>query len=356
MGILACGTALMPFRQYKSPRSLAFSTDGVPPVRRATYWQASLAQVYLAMSVEVAPERPLHAALEAYDLHDITLMKASMTAHRARSRRQVALAPEDERCLLLINLDGYVELRHGPREMTLARHDIAVIDLREPFEYEIPERVLTLALNLPRQALAERLPQSARFAGTKLAASQPLQGITLAFFDSLFKASGTTTLHPPTSLRIAGHAMDLLGIALADVIESRPNPSPYRAALLRRMKDFIEEQLHEPLLGVEAVAAKYRISARYLAMLFREDGTTFSDFLRQRRLERCRRQLEDMGAARRQIGEIALAAGFTSQAHFSRLFRATYQKTPRQYRSAFEGDPDLPPPEPAAAKAETETA
>ena len=98
----------------------------------------------------------------------------------------------------------------------------------------INARVLTLALNLPRQALAERLPQSARFAGTKLAASQPLQGITLAFFDSLFKASGTTTLHPPTSLRIAGHAMDLLGIALADVIESRPNPSPYRAALLRR--------------------------------------------------------------------------------------------------------------------------
>lgn len=356
MGTSAAGIALMPFRHNRLQQSLSFSTDDVPPARRTAYWQASLAQADLAMTIEVPPGQSLHAALEAHHLHDMVLMKVSMTAHRARKGQPVVRAPEDERCLVLISLDGDVELRQGARELTLSRQDIAVIDLREPFEYQISERLLALAFNLPRQALAERLPQSARFAGTKLSASQPMQAITLGFFNNLFHVCSAATLHAPTSLRIAGHAVDLLGIALAEVIDNRPNPSLYRASLLRRIKDFIEEHLHEPLLGVEAVAAKYRISTRYLAMLFREDGTTFSEFLRQRRLDRCRRQLEDLGAARRQIGEIALAAGFTSQAHFSRLFRATYRQTPRQYRSAFEGDPGLPPPLPAVTKPETEIA
>ncbi len=178
------------------------------------------------------------------------------------------------------------------------------------------------------------------FAATFLPAGLPLQPITLGFFNNLYhELRRIRDLQAPTSLRIAKHAVDLLAIALADVIENRPAPSPYRAALLRRIKDFIEAELHEPRLGVRAVAAKYRITPRYVAMLFREDGITFSDFVRQRRLERCRRQLEGLGPERRPIGEVALAAGFASQAHFSRLFRATYQTTPRQYRSAFDMRP-----------------
>jgi AraC-like DNA-binding protein len=345
-----------PQQQSRDLRPLSISTEDVPPAQRASHWQAALARVYLAMSIDVPPARPLHASLEAHQLHDLVLIRASMTAHSGRSRRQIALTPEDERCLLLIALDGSIELSHARREITLRRNDMALIDLSEAFDYRVPDAALVLALNLPRQAVAERLPQSARFAATLVPAGRPMQPITLSYFKNLFHATGAAALHPPTSLRIAGHAVDLLGIALADVIESRPSPSPYRAALLRRIKDFIEAQLHEPLLGVQAVAAKYRISARYLAMLFREDGTTFSDFLRLRRLERCRRQLEGLGGERRPIGEIALAAGFTSQAHFSRLFRATYQKTPRQYRSAFESDPAPRPPATAATKPETEIA
>ena len=346
----------MPPQHSRDPRPFSISTDDVPPAQRASHWQAALARVYLAMSIDVPPAGPFRAALEAHHLHDLMLIKASMTAHSGRGRRQVALAPEDERCLLIIALDGSIDLSHARREVTLRRHDMALIDLREPFDYRVPDTALILALNLPRQAVVERLPQSARFAATLLPAGRPIQPITLDYFKNLFQVTGAATLHPPTSLRIAGHAVDLLGIALADVIETRSGPSPYRAALLRRIKDFIEAQLHEPLLGVRAVAAKYRISARYIAMLFHEDGTTFSDFLRRRRLERCRRQLERLGGERRPIGEIALAAGFTSQAHFSRLFRATYQTTPRQYRSAFEGDPDPLQPETAAAKPETEIA
>ncbi|WP_374654529.1 helix-turn-helix domain-containing protein [Dongia sp.] len=311
---------------------LTLSTEDVPSGERLAYWEACVARVYLPMSIRPQGDAPFRAELTAGSLDDIKLAQISTTA---QSGRRTVLG---ERCLLLINLDGTIHLRHGDSDVTLERHDMALVDARLPSAYSIPGNALTLALSLPREALADRLPTGARFAAAKLPAGLPMQQMTIGFFTNLYENFGAAAadLSQPTALRIAGHAVDLLGIALGDVMAQEPATTPYRAALLRRIKDFVEEHLHEPMLGVQVAAAKYRISARYVAMLFREDGTTFGEFLRQRRLERARRQLEALDATARQIGEIALAAGFASQAHFSRLFRAAYRKSPRQYRSAFE--------------------
>jgi AraC-like DNA-binding protein len=338
------GTGLMPLPQEKGHRSLSLSTDDVPAEERRAYWEACVARFHLATRIDPMEGTPFRASVEANSLHDVTLARSSTTAQRGRRAALGPGAAEEERCLLLINLAGTIHLRHAEREVTLGRHDMIVIDSRLPSEYSMPEGATTLSLNMPRQALVERLPGHADFAAAKLPADRPMQPMTIGFFSNLFETFGrkAAELRSATSLRLAGHAIDHLGIALGDMLETPAPASPYRAALLGRIKDFVEAQLHEPLLGVQMVAAKYRISARYIAMLFREEGTTFSDFMRQRRLERARRQLEALDATARQIGEIALAVGFVSQAHFSRLFREAYQTTPRQYRSAFDHRLALP--------------
>jgi AraC-like DNA-binding protein len=79
---------------------------------------------------------------------------------------------------------------------------------------------------------------------------------------------------------------------------------------------------------------------RYLHYLFQEQGTTVSRWIRHRRLEACRREL-----ARRATGGVAVAAvaqrfGLTSPAHFSRVFRAAYGMSPREWRAVAAGAPD----------------
>lgn len=330
-----------PLQIGKPQGSLTFSTDDVPLAQRPAYWEECVARVYLALSIQPLGEAPFRAALKANTVHDITVAHSTTTAQSGQRFVQPA---QDERCLLLINLSGTIHLRHNDRDVSLGRNDMTVIDSRLPSQYSIPEGAATLAVNMPRQALVDRFPMSRLFAAAKLPASLPMQQMTIGFFTNLFENFGEIAagIRGPTSLRLAGHAVDMLGIALTDALDARVPASPYRAALLWRIKGFIDEHLHEPMLSIQAVAAKYRITARYVAMLFREDGTTFSDFVRQRRLEHCRRQLEKAGMDQRQIGEIALAAGFANQAHFSRLFRAAYHTTPRQYRSAFQHSALLP--------------
>jgi AraC family transcriptional regulator, positive regulator of tynA and feaB len=71
---------------------------------------------------------------------------------------------------------------------------------------------------------------------------------------------------------------------------------------------------------------------RYANDLLSQEGSSIERYVQRRRLERCRRALEDPKQAHRLIGEIAFAWGFSDLSHFSRRFRATYGMTPSDYR------------------------
>jgi AraC-like DNA-binding protein len=58
-------------------------------------------------------------------------------------------------------------------------------------------------------------------------------------------------------------------------------------------------------------------------------GTSPYRYLLRRRLEFAREQI----ARRRPLSEVAFDAGFADQAHFSRLFKATFGLTPARYRA-----------------------
>jgi AraC-like DNA-binding protein len=55
-------------------------------------------------------------------------------------------------------------------------------------------------------------------------------------------------------------------------------------------------------------------------------------WLRDRRLERCRRDLADPALGHLGAAEIAAAWGLRSPSHFSRLFRAAYGRPPSEAR------------------------
>jgi AraC-like DNA-binding protein len=89
-------------------------------------------------------------------------------------------------------------------------------------------------------------------------------------------------------------------------------------------------------------ATAHHISLRYLHKLFEGQPTTASGWIRQRRLERCRRDLLDPALGDRSVGAIAARWGLIDAAHFSRLFRAAYGLPPGEYRLAAMADTDEP--------------
>jgi AraC-like DNA-binding protein len=69
--------------------------------------------------------------------------------------------------------------------------------------------------------------------------------------------------------------------------------------------------------------------ARTVQRLFATSSTTFQDWLRERRLERCWQELTCGGPRRSTIADVAFSCGFSDLSTFNRAFQACFGVTPR---------------------------
>ncbi|MFI9611626.1 helix-turn-helix domain-containing protein [Streptomyces sp. NPDC052023] len=132
---------------------------------------------------------------------------------------------------------------------------------------------------------------------------------------------------------VAGSVADLLGTIAAAGTSEATAGSGEGDGMARRIRQFVNDNLADPALGPELIAAHHRVSVRYLHKVFAGEATTLSRWIRQRRLEECRRELArpvggDTGAV---FSAVARRWGFVNAAHFSRSFRAAYGISPGEW-------------------------
>jgi AraC-like DNA-binding protein len=150
-----------------------------------------------------------------------------------------------------------------------------------------------------------------------------------------------------TGERVSTVLLDVLAVTLADRSADGVGEIPdgavrdvavrdaRRGGLVGRIHAFIEAHLGDPTLTPAAVAAAHHISLRYLHKLFEPEPQGVAGMIRQRRLERCRHDLLDPGQADRPVAGIAARWGFSSAAHFSRVFRDAYGLPPAEFRRVY---------------------
>ena len=115
---------------------------------------------------------------------------------------------------------------------------------------------------------------------------------------------------------------------------------PVRAARLAEIKADIERNLGAEGFAIGTLAARHRLPVRTLQRLFEAEGSTFSEFLLERRLSRAHRMLGDARLIDRPIGVIAFESGFTSQPYFNRAFRARFGAAPSEVRAQLRREHD----------------
>jgi AraC-like DNA-binding protein len=77
---------------------------------------------------------------------------------------------------------------------------------------------------------------------------------------------------------------------------------------------------------------------RHLHRIFAAKGCTVTEWIRERRLERCRADLADPRLRERNITDIAFFWGFSDSAHFSHRFRQEFGVSPREFRAKVWND------------------
>src|SRR5262249_3881696 len=109
------------------------------------------------------------------------------------------------------------------------------------------------------------------------------------------------------------------------------------AARLRAIKSDIAANLSRDDLSVVEIALKQRVTPRYVQLLFEHQGTTFTEYVRNARLNRAHRILADPHLADRRISDIAFDVGFSDLSYFNKAFRRRFGETPSDVRTASNG-------------------
>jgi acetamidase/formamidase/AraC-like DNA-binding protein len=131
---------------------------------------------------------------------------------------------------------------------------------------------------------------------------------------------------------VAQGLADLLPTFLAQRATPAADGTATQAAILHRICQLIERKLDDPDLTPARVAQAEGISERYLQKLFEGTGSSFTHYLRERRLQRCWADLSNPALSHHSISEIAYRNGFNDSAHFSRAFRHRFGLPPREFR------------------------
>jgi AraC-like DNA-binding protein len=199
-------------------------------------------------------------------------------------RRQLAVASDN--IVLGIVMKGRARVVQMGRDLTIDQGGAAMMTTSDPGYHALYDGGGHLAVQLPRNVLSAALPDIE----SRLMRPFPPDSDALKLVIAYAKAA--LDLDPSAShelqRRIATDLSDLV-VFLAGQHEREAEASVARsvgAARLRVTKLEIEARLGQRDLSAETLAATQQVSPDYVRKLFRQEGTSFSDYLLSRRSRR----------------------------------------------------------------------
>ncbi len=306
--------------------AIVHSTSTLHPRDRLSYWR----EVASNAEVELRAHPAFRATLRNQVLDNVGVSELDCDpCEIGRSAHNIARAGCDH-FFLSIQLSGRAIITQDDRCTVGENGSIILLDTRRPYTMKVQGSARSIALKIPRRALEARLGVAAALSGRAMDAGRPLTGLASAFVSML--PSRIEAVDKSIEPRLAEQALDLIALAFSLEAEQTAVLSSVRATALIRLKAAIEGRLWDAALKPAVAAAAAGISVRYANDLLSQEGFSVERYILHRRLERCRRALEDPTQACRMIGEIAFSWGFSDLSHFGRRFRAAYGMTPGDCR------------------------
>ena len=122
---------------------------------------------------------------------------------------------------------------------------------------------------------------------------------------------------------------ELVLLALNSSADHMTDEPSVRTCTLARAKRVIRAHLGDTELTIAAVAKQCGISLRYLHEIFRDSGSTVSEYMKMQRLQSARRMLET-AAQGTTVTDVCFRCGFSNPSQFSTAFRQAFSVSPRE--------------------------
>jgi AraC-like DNA-binding protein len=315
----------------KLPSSL-FTTSPLRARDQFDAWHESIKVIFDVDPLEgYTPDRGFAASVRAFHLGSLLVSQVDFEGqHFLRGKHRSAVDGLDHYLVQLYAEGGQVGTADDD-ELRMLGGDVQILDLTQSNVTQA-EASRTIAVVVPRDALDQALPKAAgALHGLILRGDRGAGGLLADYMRSLVTRADTMTVDDASS--VAQVTTDMIAACARPTVETMMRARiALDTTMLERIQHHIAANLHSPGLHPEALSGLFRISRSRLYRLFEPLGGVAS-YIQEQRLLRAHAALSDPTQQHRRIYDIAFALGFSSEAHFSRLFRSTFGLSPSDVRA-----------------------
>jgi AraC-like DNA-binding protein len=311
--------------------STVHSTLDVPVASRIEYWQHIIDNAVLPLRGR-HDAAAFRAQLLIGDIGPVRVVEA--TTPQGKCFRSPKLIRRCNREVYEVDVidRGQVVVEQDGRQARLEAGDLAFVDPARPVRYTSTAST-HVSLLFPRTLLPLRHDDLARLTAVRVPGDRGAGALVSSLARQLPRHLDDHD--GGAAVRLGTGVVDLLGSALAARLDADLPADARQRALLRQIYGYVDTHLADRELSPASIAAAHHISLRYLHRLFESERTTVASWIRQRRLDRCRRDLLDPSQRDSPVAAIAARWGLAEPAHFNRSFKAEYGMPPAEYRDVL---------------------
>ncbi|GAA4205239.1 helix-turn-helix domain-containing protein [Streptosporangium oxazolinicum] len=324
------------------------------PAGRRLNWREAVAQSVISLGGPTHEADDLWAEVKLIDLGITRLSRVRCTSFEARRAQHRTCQSGPGVYQLSLTLRARPGARWQGHEADLGSAELLLYDTSRPFHAWMPGGLggpipggrpanpadSLIILQFPSEVLPVPRAEVERLLGVRLPAREGVGALLSGFLLQLVRQRDP--FPPQEAIRISTIILDLLATLLTQDLDARAAMSPddSRGLMVMRIQAFIERNLGTADLSPSMIASAHHLSTRHLHRLFEEQDLSVARWIRQRQLERCRRDLADPVLDALPVRAVAARWGFGSESHFNRAFRAAYGIPPAAYRRSLRDSAD----------------
>ncbi|OOY28094.1 AraC family transcriptional regulator [Thioclava sp. L04-15] len=258
---------------------------------------------------------------------DLMLARLSATGRELSPIARRGVAP-----LIVLPLDEAIEIVRGDEGIVVRGRELGLVPTDPGWHIRFGRNSRTVCLTLPEALLLGRRSTNTGLAAPRVFPNESIVSIFAAAIEAT--AAEMERLHGADWAAVAQQLTDLF-FCLPRKAGSDVAQRLAFSGLLGRVAQTIESHLGDNDLNAKTVAQMEGISERYMQRLFKRNGETFSQYLRERRLQRARALLSSPGEPDFSVANVAYDCGFGDAANFNRLFKQRFGQPPGAFRASI---------------------
>ena len=309
------------------------TTESVAPELRLEYWIDMICKTYVQLECDAKANGRFDGEIQRCALPGLGLSLVRSGAQRVvRTPREISRSSDDF-FIVSIQTKGHGVISQDGRDAVLSPGDFALYDSTRPYVLHFGGDFEEIVLKLRGEQLRSLMRDTGQVTATTVPGRDGAGHLMIEMVKTLWREADT--LHPASAAAVANSVLNILLAGLQSLPACKTAELSSMAAYhVARIKQLIEDRLRDPGLSVATLAAELRMSMGHLHRLFKGEPLSPGQYIWNRRLEACRRDLIDPRLANASVGQIAFSWGFNDAAHFSRAFRECFGCSPREWRQS----------------------